>query len=205
MLRGNLSTRPFYNERLVAAALLLGALVAIGLGVFNAREILALTRARTEHKAKAARDEAEAARIRGDAAALARSVEGGRLSALAAATREANALIDQRTFSWTVFFDQVEKTLPIDARLMAVSPRVEKGVLRITMIVNARHADDLAAFVDALLGTGTFYDLGPSEQHRNDDGTTTATIVGTYLPPAGPEVAPARTPDAAGTKGKGRP
>ena len=42
MLRTNLSTRPFYNERGVFSALLALAVIAAGLTVFNAYDILRL-------------------------------------------------------------------------------------------------------------------------------------------------------------------
>ena len=44
MLRTNLSTRPFYNERAVRTGLIALAVVALGLTVFNAIEILRLER-----------------------------------------------------------------------------------------------------------------------------------------------------------------
>lgn len=45
MLRGNLSTRPFYNERLVTLGLLLAAVVAVALSIFNVSQVLSLPRA----------------------------------------------------------------------------------------------------------------------------------------------------------------
>ena len=41
MLRGNLSTRPFYNERLVGLALTLLFVIAIAATLLNARELIA--------------------------------------------------------------------------------------------------------------------------------------------------------------------
>lgn len=129
------------------------------------------------------RDEGEALRVRNEAVALQTSVDSATLKTLAVATREANTLIDQRTFSWTIFFGFIEKTLPLDVRLMSVAPRIERGDFRIVMIVNARRLADVETFIDALIGTGAFYDVTPTEQQRNDDGTFTATMVTGYVPP----------------------
>ena len=41
------------------------------------------------------------------------------------AAQEANALIDQRTFSWTELFNQIEATLPPDVMLTSVRPAVQ--------------------------------------------------------------------------------
>jgi hypothetical protein len=186
MLKGNLSTRPFYNEKLVSLALGAVLLMAVGLTVFNVLQLVSLSRERRVLNAHIARDRGEAARISAQADALQRTVDRRRLQMLAEGTREANSLIDQRTFSWTEFFGLIEKTLPRDVRLIGVSPQVEKGEFKIAMRVVARTPDDLAAFAEGLTGTGTFYDVVPTSTQRNDDDTDTVTIVAGYLPPANP-------------------
>lgn len=184
MLKGNLSTRPFYNERLVTAAVVLATVIGIALTAFNVSRLYGLSSERARLKGEQDLAEHEAERVRAGTTAVQRSVGRPALVALATETREANALIDARTFSWTAFFGYVEKTLPIDARLIAVSPSVERGEFRIAMIVNARTPADIEAFIDGLMNTGAFYDLLPAEQQRNDDGSHTAKIAGAYLPPS---------------------
>ena len=44
---------------------------------------------------------------------------------VAAAAKEANDLIEQRTFSWTALFNQLEATLPDDVMLIGVQPGVQ--------------------------------------------------------------------------------
>jgi hypothetical protein len=206
MLRGNLSTRPFYNERLVTLVLVLVAVVTAALAVFNVTQIMSLSAERAGFKANEQRNNAEASRIRGEASTLAKTVDPSKLKYLSTATREANYLIDQRTFSWTAFFGYVEKTLPLDARLLAVSPRVEKGEFKIAMIVMGRRRSDLKDFTDHLMQTGAFYDIGPTSDMVNDDGTVTATIVGTYLmAPEQPNLKPAPGKKPATPPRRGRP
>ena len=186
MLKGNLSTRPFYNEKLVSLAVGLVLLIAIGLTIFNTYELISLMGERRVLNAHIARDRGEATRITGQADALRRTVDQPRLQLLASSTREANGLIDQRTFSWTEFFGLIEKALPRDVRLIGVSPRVEKGEFKIGMRVETRTPDNLKEFTDALAATGAFYDVVLSETQRNDTDTDTLTLVAGYLPPAGP-------------------
>jgi hypothetical protein len=183
MLRSNLSTRPFYNERLATLAIMLAILMALALTAFNVTRIVALTQQRSVYAADITRDQNEAARIRNAAQAEQRSIDQQTMRTLVAETREANGLIDARTFSWTAFFEHLEKTLPLDVRLLGVSPRVERGNFLIAMVVVARTVDDLKAFTDALQGTGAFYDVGAATQQRNDDGTFTARIEAGYLAP----------------------
>ncbi|HEX7780511.1 MAG TPA: hypothetical protein VF424_14785, partial [Vicinamibacterales bacterium] len=183
MLKGNLSTRPFYNEKLVSLAVGLVLLIAIGLTIFNTYELISLMGERRVLNAHIARDRGEATRITGQADALRRTVDQTRLQLLASSTREANGLIDQRTFSWTEFFGLIEKALPRDVRLIGVSPRVEKGEFKIGMRVATRTPDNLKEFTDALAATGAFYDVVLAETQRYDDDTDTLTLVAGYLPP----------------------
>jgi hypothetical protein len=184
MFRGNLSTRPFYNERLVGVLIAIGLLIGLGLTVFNVTAIYRLSAERTRQRADQERVEAEAAKSLASAAALQSSLDRSNILLLASETNEANRLIDERTFSWTAFFGLVEKTLPLDARIISVAPRVERGVFMIVMQVNIKHPNDLEAFMDSLNGTGAFYDLLPGEMQRNEDGLFIATLSGGYNAPA---------------------
>src|SRR5678815_4952223 len=132
MFRGNLSTRPFYNERLVAILIALGLLIGLGLTAFNVTAIYRLSAERTKQRSDQARVEADAAKTRASATALQSSLDRSNILLLASETNEANTLIEQRTFSWTAFFGLVEKTLPFDARLISVAPRVERGAVSYT-------------------------------------------------------------------------
>jgi hypothetical protein len=185
MLKGNLSTRPFYNERLVSLAFGLIAVLAFFLTVFNAGQLISLSRERLALNSRIDRDRNEAARISRQADAVQRTVDRSRLQQLVGETHEANTLIDQRTFSWTNFFGLIEKTLPRDVRLIGVSPRVDNGEFQIAMQVKVRTSDDLATFAAALAGTGQFYDVVPRDTQRNDDDTDTVTLVAGFLPPTG--------------------
>jgi hypothetical protein len=183
MLRSNLSTRPFYNERLVNLLIVLALVVGAALAAFNVTQLTSLWKQRATLAAKRDEAKANAATIKANAEREKKSVDNLTLLSLGAATQEANSLIDGRTFSWTVFFGLVEKTLPRDARLMAVAPREEKGQFRINMIVNAKTPEDLSAFLDALQDTGSFYELLPTRQEPVDDGTWSATVQGGYVAP----------------------
>jgi hypothetical protein len=202
MLRGNLSSRPFYNQRLVTLALVLVGVIAAVLTAYNVSELRTLSGQRRALVERIQRDQQSAQQINRDAVALQKSVDQSVLRVLAAATREANDLIDQRTFSWTVFFGLIERTIPLDVHLVAVSPGIDRGNIKVTMTVVARRHEQLEQFVNALQGAGgAFYDVAPHAQQANDDGTWAATLEAFYLPPTG-----APKPATAGRKnGKGRP
>ena len=146
MLRTNLSTHPFYNVRAVRAVLGLAAAIVIGVSVFNGVQIARLSLAQRTLGAKAASAEAEAARLRSAAASIRSQINPRELSSVAAAAREANAIIDRRAFSWTELLAQFEATLPPDVRITSVQPQLDKdGVFSVTIGVQAREVEDLDA------------------------------------------------------------
>jgi len=186
MLKGNLSTRPFYAERAVSLVVVLATVLGIGLTVFNVVSIYHLNGLRTKQKVEQDKNLAEAARINAEATRLRGTIDRANLLVLAGQTREANGLIDQRTFSWTDFFSLLEDTMPIDARLMSVAPRVERGVFNIVMSVNVKDLNELPTLIDAVLARKAFADLFVTGQTGNDDGTLTATLQGQYLAAGAP-------------------
>jgi Tfp pilus assembly protein PilN len=200
VLAGNLSSRPFYNERLVSFALALVALAALVFSAWTVTTIMRLSETRANLDREVAQNRSDAERIRADVQAVTAGVDLTRLQSLAAGVDEANALITQRTFSWTRFFDLIEGAMPYEVRLVAVAQRLEKGGQLLTLNLISQSDTELNELVRAMLATGAFYDVLPTEKTTNDDGTLGAVVESYYLPP------PA-TPDNGGTTpaGGGRP
>ena len=187
MLRTNLSTRPFYNER--AVQIILGVIVLIVLAVtaFNVAELIRLTASQRTLGAHAVESEREAARLRADAAAIRAQINEKELEVVANAAREANGIIDQRAFSWSELFDQLEQTLPDDVRITAVDPILgEKGEFVILISVQARRSEDVDAFIESLEKTGSFRDVITPAEQIDKDGLLDATIKATYVRSEGP-------------------
>jgi Tfp pilus assembly protein PilN len=204
MLKGNLSTRPFYNEGLVNLLLVIAAIAGVALTVFNVTRATALSQERATFTQVRDTAAAEAATINANADRQKKSVDQSSFFTLGFQTQEANSKIDERRFSWTVFFGLMEKTLPLDARLIAVAPRDERGTLRIDLIVNGKTPSDISAFLDALRQTGSFYDVYAAAAQTNDDGSVTETVASSYVAPQAPQ--PAKpAPNGKGTPNGGRP
>ena len=185
MLRTNLSTKPFYNVRAVQIALGIVAGLVLAVTLFNVVQIVRLAASQRTLGAHATEAEAEAARLRGEAAQARAQVNPQELTVVANAAREANGIIDQRAFSWTSLFGQFESTLPPDVRITAVRPRLERsGTFVVAVAAQARRAEDLDAFVEALESKGAFRDVLAVQEQTNDAGLIEAVIEGTYVPPA---------------------
>jgi Tfp pilus assembly protein PilN len=186
MLRTNLSTRPFYNERAVQMALGAAVLIVLAVTAFNVVELLRLTASQRTLGAHAVEAEREAARLRSEAAVIRGQINARELEVVASAAREANGIIDQRAFSWSELFDQLEQTLPDDVRITAIDPSLKPGgefVIQIS--VQARRSEDVDAFIEALEKTGSFRDVITPAEQTNEQGLLEAVIRGTYVRPEG--------------------
>jgi hypothetical protein len=189
MLRTNLSTRPFYNVRAVAAILGSLALVVLVFTVINAVALWRLTSAQSTLGASAAQAEAEADRLRGDAARIRGQIDQDELAVVAVAAREANRIIDQRAFSWTNLFSQFETTLPENVRIRSVTPRLERDQFIVAVAIEARRAEDVDAFVEALEQAGSFKEVLPLVIEATEEGLLAGVVEATYT--AGSQPAPA--------------
>ena len=118
MLRTNLSTRPFYNERAVHLLLALAAVIVLALTAFNAIRIIALSRQNTELSSLINRDHDEAQRLTREAQRIRAGINQAELEATARGAELANGLIDLQIFSVLVLMRLVT-TLVTPALLKA--------------------------------------------------------------------------------------
>jgi len=203
MLRTNLSTRPFYNVRAVQAALGAAAAIVLAFTLFNVVQIVRLGISQRSLGARAAEAEQEAARLRAEAARIRAQINPEELEVVASAAREANQIIDQRAFSWTELFGQFEATLPPDVRITAVQPRLDAGGSFVLAIgVEARRAEDLDAFIEALETNGAFHNALAVQERTGDGGLIEAIVEGEYVP--APRDAAPPEPAAASAQGAGQ-
>lgn len=201
MLRTNLSTRPFYNERAVHVAIAAFAVFVVAITAWNVLSVLGLSRQNTELSSLVNRDHVEAARLTKAATDIRGRINQAELQRVVNAAREANGLIDQRTFSWTAFFNRLESTMPPDVMLASVRPFVDDGVTRVTMQLLARRAEDADEFIERLEATGAFENVVPTQQDRTEEGLFRVTVESVYTAnpteTEGDDKAPAGKRDAA--------
>ncbi len=182
MLRTNLATRPFYNERAVHATLIVAALVVLALTAVDTVRWVGLRRSHAALVSQVSGAQERAASLQRDAQRLRRSLNRAEVEAVASAATEANTLIDRRTFSWTGLFGRFEETLPPDVRILAVAPKTDKdGNLMVRIVVASRQAEDVETFVEKLTESKAFTGLLSREEILNPDGLLEVTLEGRYL------------------------
>jgi hypothetical protein len=185
VIRTNLATRPFYNERLVNLWLLLLAAAVLLATLFNITRARSDSGSNTELAAQAAQNVARTNELRRTATGLRASLDAKQLEAVSADAREANNLIDRRTFSWTALFNRFETTLPDDVRITSVQPTVDpdhKITLKISIV--AKSVNDVDLFMSRLDETGAFKELYSTDERPNEDDQIESALTMLYVPEA---------------------
>jgi hypothetical protein len=182
MLRTNLATRPFYNVRAVRVALTAATVAVLALVVFDVVQLVNLTISQRSLGARAADAERLAGRLLAEADNTRKQIDPLELRTVADAAREANDIIDRRAFSWTELFERFEATLPSNVRITAVQPgEGREGGMLVTISVEARRAEDLDEFVEALDAEDAFSEVLATQEQTAADGLIAAVIEATYF------------------------
>ena len=160
--------------------LLLAGVVVLALTIFNVTRIISLSQQNTQLASSTSSERDESARLRREAATIRSGINQAELKTIVAAAEEANILIDQRTFSWTEFFNRIEETLPADVMLTEVQPSFQEDHTVISMMVLGRRTEDVDEFVEKLEATGAFEDVLPKQHDKTDEGLTRVLITSIY-------------------------
>jgi hypothetical protein len=198
VLRSNLATRPFYNERAAHIAIGLAAALVLAITVLNVVQVVRLSKHSTELSSQTGAERTEAERLTAEAARIRGSINKDELALIVGAAHEANSLIDQRTFSWTAFFNRIEATLPPDVMLTSVRPSIKDGETHVSIGVLGRRAEDIDEFMEKLEATGAFRDIVPATQDRTEERLYRVSIESVYEGAEDAAAAPAAKPQATG-------
>ena len=200
MINTNLATRPFYNDTAVRAWIGVVTLVVIALSVFNVMRLVSYSQSDTTLARQASQDEEKAANLRAKADQLRASVNAAQIDAASVDARQANELIDRRTFSWTELFNRFEETLPADVRITSVRQKTDDlGRTIVFMNIVARNVDDIKQFMDNLAVSHAFTDLLVRDEVVDETAQLTAALEGAYHP------APKAPTSEAATPQRGKP
>ena len=180
MLKINLATRPFYNERAVHVVLVLlgtGALVIMGLA---GGTIFELSKTYAEITRAAEASEALVGTVTQETRSLEENVSEVELEALRVSAAEANRLIDQRVFSWTELFNVIERNLPNRVMLTGLRPTGNAGNVSLAIGVIGERVADIEEFIEQLEASGSVRNLLARQEQRTEDGMYSAQLTGEF-------------------------
>lgn len=182
----NLATRPFYNDRAVHLVLGVLGLAVVAVLAAGAVRLVELSRTQRALTLEADAAERETAAVSNRTARLEREMPGDALAALAAAAEEVNRLVERRLFSWTAFFNVIERTLPAGVMLTAVRPDTDDEGTSVDLAVVGRTVADVEDFIRRLEESGVLADVLARQGERNDEGMYRAQLRGRLVRLAAP-------------------
>lgn len=183
MLRTNLSTRPFYNERALHGVLGVTAFIVVVLTIFNVTQIVLLTRRQSALSSQAAAAETRATELRARATRTRQAVNAKQIDTISSAAQEANTIIGQRLFSWTDLLNRLGDALPDNVRITALRPDVGRdGSVTVEMIVFAESVDGIEQFMANLEQSTAFSEVYPISDEPVEGGGIRASLEGKYAP-----------------------
>lgn len=182
----NLATRPFYNDRAVHLVLGVLGLAVVAVLAAGAVRLVELSRTQRALTLEADAAERETADVSNRTARLEREMPGDALAALAAAAEEVNRLVERRLFSWTAFFNVIERTLPAGVMLTAVRPDTDEEGTSVDLAVVGRTVADVEEFIRRLEESGVLADVLARQGERNDEGMYRAQLRGRLVRLAAP-------------------
>ncbi len=180
MLKINLATRPFYNERVIDTVLLLLGAGALVLMVVGGQTLFRLSNTYTDVLRTAQLLETQASAVTEEMMALNQSVSEDELETLRLSAAEANRLIDQRVFSWTELFNIIEQTLPDRVMLTGLRPTGTSGSMTLTIGVIGERITDIEQFIEELEATGSVDNVLARQEQRTEDGMYSAQLIGEF-------------------------
>ena len=184
MLRSNLATRPFYNDRAVRVGIAFAVILVGVLTAFNIWQVAELNARNAEMALRAEDAERQSTEFRREAQSIRQALNSAEMTAIQQAAQEANLLIERRVFSWTELFNEFERTLPPEVRITAVEPQFDvSGRMLVAITVLSRRPEDLSEFMDQLESSGRFREvLSRQDQPEGDEGLTRSVLQGYYDP-----------------------
>lgn len=182
MLIGNLSTRPFYNERLVSVVLgvlLIGVIIAAAISIGHA---ISLSSQYTALTSRVRHDESEAKTLKKVLSAVQNEASAEETNLLTSATREVESVVARRIFSWTALFNRIERTLPADVMVTAIRPDFfDDQTVSVSLDLVGRSVEAIDVFVENLEQSGGFTKLLIRQEELTDAGMYRANLFGHYL------------------------
>ncbi len=155
----NLASKPFFNNRrFYAASLVLGLVFAV-LSAANLFLYLAHRSQSLRLNSELADQTAEAGRLEQEQQEIWARLQRPETEDFLNLVDYLNPLIAQRTFSWTRFLNQLEKLVPHQLQIAAITPRIAESEIVVEIFCNARSGADYIEFVSRLEADPDFYQV----------------------------------------------
>lgn len=183
----NFARHPFRDYRLVYAAILLSGLLGILVFALNVRDYYAFQRQSGGTLSQISRLNASARQMEDEARQTRQRLAGMSLAKLQTESRQLNAVLAEKRFSWLLLLSHLEHVLPGDVYLTELAPAVRPdGTARLSLTCVGRGPDSIVRTLSAFSRDVHFSLAVPQSENQTGEGEN--------APPAARRASPARHP-----------
>ncbi|MBI3449127.1 MAG: hypothetical protein HY049_09450 [Acidobacteria bacterium] len=198
----NLATRPFRNNLLHWAGIMLAAVALAAFTEYNARTYSQTGEEVAKWDGIREDQHAEFARLSTEVVSMTQTVTKLDLKSLNDRSSFANGIILSRLFSWSDLFDRLEKVQPENVRLRSIRPVITKEGTEVSLDALTRDYDSLLRFEASLLDSDYFSFVYPlQESSKEGQGEIRFNIAFGYIPEGKAKAAERRRNRAAPAEG----
>lgn len=181
----NLATDPHINQRPFWVTLTALAVLAVGLTAGSIYQGFTIWRRGTAAQARLHDLQKRRADLTAEQQALEQELRVPATLAVLERAQFFNQLIGQKRLSWTQLFFDLQQTLPPEARVLSLSPRMrEDGRLQVDIRLGAASNGAVVEFLEALGQSSKFTEVklaSQSSEGGGRDDTITARVSAVYM------------------------
>jgi Tfp pilus assembly protein PilN len=165
-VRLNLATAPLESHRQFLAGAVLAGTVALAGLVWLSYNVASTWRANRAERSEIARFNAQLDRMSEQRQHLAAFFGTPKTREVMDRAAFINSLIDRRSFPWTKIFMDLEKVLPAGVRVISLAPKMDKGEVKLDLVIGAASDATKLQFLNALEAAPDFSQLQVRAERR---------------------------------------
>lgn len=158
----NLASRPYRNDLPLALLLGLAIVLSFGLTAKNVYTYITADSRLADLDQELADHQRSMERIQAEAERLQKELDAVDLEILEPQAEFANAVLQERNFSWTLFFNALEDVLPWHTRLTSIRPHFDSGRVVIEVNATSQNYDGFLEFQRVLQASPHFDQVLPT-------------------------------------------
>jgi hypothetical protein len=182
ILKNNLATKPVRNYSLYFLGCLALFVMLLVFSIFNVRSLTGWYAANRNLEQKISGQQTKRFALQREATELRGRIARIKTPQFVMETEFINKAIKRRIFSWTTLFDQFERVLPNNVKMVSVLPGISDEKISISMEVAGKGLNDLFELITVLQNTPAFKKVVLKSERQEQDGLHYATITLIYLP-----------------------
>lgn len=182
IIRNNLASNPLKNYSLYFLGCIALVITAIGFTIFNVSSLSSWYGENKSLQKKIAEQQEKRSVLQKQGAALRSKIAEIKTPEFVMETEFINKAIKRRIFSWTTLFDQFERVLPNNVKMVSVLPSITDEQTAISMEVSGKGLNDLFELITVFQNTPAFKKVVLKSERQEPNGLHHATISLIYLP-----------------------